>query len=445
MVEETIVGHMQRVCPTLIITTIWILSFSGKPADTAFVRYKAEFIRGYLQLHIPEVEYDYRNYFTSIPSEIALEQQEQFFREQSSRLNRIDQSKLSTTETTEYEHLLYELSFNLYRIELEKNWVKEGRNIPEGGLSQMKDHRNWYRYFIKKFTSTEISPEEVFALGEKEVARVTNEIETIRKELGFPDHQSFYEHLHHDSFFITDKRYILEGFERIDSLVRTNLNGFIGSLPVAPVYAMEWPGADANTPPGIYLNRTNTAYGKDVFQFNFSAGRYNKRAMEWLYMHEAIPGHHLQSTISRRTELQQLFLYPGNFEGWGCYVEYLGKKLGLYQDPYSYLGKWEWDLVRSARLVIDAGIHYHGWTRQQALNYWKTTIPGQDEIAEREVTRVTNWCGQALSYKVGADYIVNLKKEWVEQHKGRSTQQFHIDYLQSGVLPLTVLKKHLLS
>ena len=436
---------MQRALLTLTIATLWLLSFSGKQDETSFASYKAEFIKGYLQLDVPEVEYDYRDYFNSIPSAAALEKQATFFREQSSRIQRIDQSKLSLAERTDYEHLLYELSFNLYRLELEKAWVTGGRSIPENGLAQMNDHRHWYRYFIKKFTSTDISPEAVFALGKKEVAKVTNEIEKIRKELLFPDLQSFYKHLRQDSFYITDKREIVAGFEKIDSMVRERLPGFAGSFPVPPVYAMEWPGAGAHTPPGMYLNHTYTAYGKDVFQFNFSTGRYNRRAMEWLYMHEAIPGHHLQSTISKRTDLQRLFLYPGNFEGWGCYVEYLGKDFGLYQDPYSYLGKWEWDLVRSARLVIDAGIHYYGWTRQEAIEYWKATIPGQDDIAEREITRVTNWCGQALSYKVGADFIMNLKKEWVEQHKGRSTQQFHIDYIQSGVLPLTVLKKQLLS
>lgn len=445
MAEETIIEQMESVFLRFSIATVWIITFSGKPDSTSLGKHKAEFIRGYQQLNIPEAEYDYRDYFTSIPSEAALAQQEEFFKKQSSNLKKVNLRELSSLEKSEYRHLLYEISFNLYRIELERKWVQGGRAIPEGGIAQMTDHRKWYQYFVKKFTSTEMTPEEVFAFGKKEVTRVSNEIEKIRRGLNFPNSQSFYRHLQHDSFFITDKQQIVAGFARIDSVVRTRVAGFAGSNKIPAVYTMEWPGADANTPPGIYLNRSNTAYGNDVFQFNFSSGKYNKRAMEWLYMHEAIPGHHLQSTMASRTELQKLFLYPGNFEGWACYVEYFGRDLGLYHNHYSYLGKWEWDLVRSARVVIDAGIHYYGWTRKQALEYWKGTVPGQDDIAEREVNRVTNWCGQALSYKVGADFIVNLKKEWMKQHKGRFTQQFHIDYLQSGVLPLTVLKKHLLS
>src|SRR5205085_9502863 len=109
------------------------------------------------------------------------------------------------------------------------------------------------------------------------------------------------------------------------------------------VYPVEWGDAGPNTPPGIYLNHEFNSYGKDVFQFNFYGNRYNIRAVEWLYMHEAIPGHHLQFSIRNRGQtdsIQELFLYPGNFEGWACYVEYEGKKLGLYTDEYSYLGKW---------------------------------------------------------------------------------------------------------
>jgi uncharacterized protein (DUF885 family) len=151
----------------------------------------------------------------------------------------------------------------------------------------------------------------------------------------------------------------------------------------------------------------------------------------------------LQATLRKETPLQQLFLYPGNFEGWGCYVEYYGKELGLYKDVYCYLGKCEWDLVRSARLVLDAGIHYYGWSHQQALAYWNATIPSQHEIAEREVSRVTNWPGQTLSYKVGAACIMQLRKAWQERHQGRSVVGFHKWFMQMGNCPLVVLKNNL--
>ena len=173
--------------------------------------------------------------------------------------------------------------------------------------------------------------------------------------------------------------------------------------------------------------------------------QFNRRTIEWVYMHEAIPGHHLQSSFAKLNELQETFLYPGNFEGWACYVEYFGKQLGLFQDIYTELGKWEWDLVRSARLVLDVGIHYYGWSQEKALQYWKQTIPNQLDIAEREITRVTNWPCQALSYKIGADYIFKLRAQWINDTKHESNAQFHNWYLSNSNRPLVILKNHLSS
>src|SRR6185437_9216237 len=104
-----------------------------------------------------------------------------------------------------------------------------------------------------------------------------------------------------------------------------------------------------------------------VFYYNFSGGRYDRRAMEWLFLHEAIPGHHYERTLPRPSgpapRFRALFSYPGYTEGWGAYSEDLGRELGLYDDPYAYLGKLQWDLVRSARVVIDVGIHDEGWSK----------------------------------------------------------------------------------
>lgn len=406
--------------------------------------YANRFVSGYRLLHIPELEYDYHDYFASIPSLERVQQQQQFFERERDSLTRYKRLTLAAAERVVYDHLLYEIDLNLERVKLETKWITNGRKTPEGGLHALADYRSWYAYFVKRYTTSIITPDEVYSMGEAEVKRVKKEITQLQSALGFKDSASFYNHLGREEFYITDKQQVIKGFGQIDSTVRKHLPQFIGTPGVPAVFAMEWPGAGASTPPGIYLNRSYNAYGKDVFQFSFYNRRYNKRAMEWLYMHEAIPGHHLQFSLQKQnTELQDLFLYPGNFEGWGCYVEYFGKELGLYKDPYSYLGKWEWDLVRSARLVIDAGIHYHGWTREQALNYWKATIPGQDEIAEREVTRVTNWPCQALSYKVGADRIFKMQTAWQHKNQDKAKKEFHRLFLSYGRVPLAVIEKNI--
>ncbi len=402
-----------------------------------------DFIKDYTRLNIPELQYDYRQYLSKIPAADMLDEQEVFFDSIQKKISGHKHTFMSDDDRIIYDHLGYEITNNKQRIRLQKEWLNKGRKTPEGGLYQLG--KNYYTWTIKQYTSVDITPEEVYALGELEVRKVKKEIAAIQKQMGYTDSASFYQHLNSSEYYITDKQALLKEFERVDSMVRIHLPQFIGIKYIPAIHAMEWPGATAQTPPGMYLNRSNNAYGKDVFQFNFFTKRYNKRAIEWLYMHEAIPGHHLQfSTAKQSTPFEDLFYYPGNFEGWGCYVEYFGKYVGLFQEPYSYLGKWEWDLVRSARLVIDVGIHYYGWSREKALTYWKQTIPNQNDIAEREVTRVTNWPGQALSYKVGAAQIFKMQDAWEKKYPGRPLQEFYQRFLIMGRLPLSVIQKNII-
>lgn len=406
----------------------------------------SRFAEGYQSLRIPEFSYDYKDYFNTIPALEKLRQQELFFQEQQKALGAISGATLSLKEKIERDHLRYETAFNLERIALETDWVKEGRRLPLAGLSGMKDHERWYRFFIQRYTGLERLPEDIMSLGKAEVARVQKEIGKIREGAGFRDSATFYTYLRSDTFFLDTREEVLRAFARTDSIIRTQLGKFVGKAEIPPIFAMEWPEANANTPPGIYLNAEDNPYGRHVFQYNFYGGRYNRRAIEWLYMHEAIPGHHLQFSLRKKDgadALQYLFLYPGNFEGWGCYVEYYGKELGLYADPFSELGKWEWDLVRSARLCIDAGIHQYGWSQAKALEYWRREVPGQEQIAEREITRVTNWTAQALSYKAGADCILELRRKMEEKYGARFDEaRFHRTYLSFGMRPLEVIKQN---
>lgn len=421
-----------------------VLFLGGKPGDTPFMQALKNFIQDYRKLDIPPFTFDYTEYFSSIPPAEQLQKQKTFFEKQKAIFAGLKPVEAKGPERLSFLQVLYEINFNLQRIKLEEEWVKSGRNMPSGGLHSLNNYKEWYLFFIKKYTSLDKSAEEVMAFGKTEVERVKKEIEKIMESEGFKDSASFYNHLKQTSFYITDKQQLIKHFGKIDSIVRSHLSEFTGQSSAPPVYAMEWPNAGGGTPPGIYLNRIDNPYGKDVFQFNFYRQHFNKRAAEWLYIHEAIPGHHLQFTFDKhRKALDELFIYPGNFEGWACYVEYYGKDLGLYNDPYSYLGKWEWDLVRSARLVLDAGIHYYGWSREEALAYWKANITGQDEIAEREITRVTNWVAQALSYKLGADYIFRIKEQWQKENPGKPLSDFHRSYLEAGRAPLPIIAQAL--
>ena len=141
--------------------------------------------------------------------------------------------------------------------------------------------------------------------------------------------------------------------------------------------------------------------------------------------------------------MQQLFFYLGFAEGWGAYAEELGKDLGAYKTPYDELGKWEWDIVRSVRVPLDVGLNYYGWTDQQALDFWKKSIRGQDDIAMREIARIRRWPAQVVTYKYGALQILHWKQE-LRQKQGDqfNIKDFHDRVLDHGSLPLFMVKEN---
>lgn len=437
--------------PTVLslVLVLGSLFWDGAP-PLSFNEFAGTFRAGYNKLNSTIYTLDLHDRLRSGAHKEGLDRQERFFNDQAAALATFDRGELSAADQLLFDLMAFEIDLNKGRIGLEQRWNANGRAIPERSLFELPEHAAWYSYFVRFFTGTDITPEEVFALGVSETDRCTKEIQAIRTELGFTDSASFQEHLSDQRFYITDKQKVLNGFARIDSTVRVHLPDFVGAMDVPAVRAEEWPEAGPNTPPGIYRGTVDSALSSYVFQFNFYGGRYNDRAMSWLYMHEAIPGHHLQvvQPINATSgDLREDLFYSGTAEGWACYVEYYGADLGLYTDPYQRLGKWEWDLVRSVRLVMDAGIHYYGWSHAGALDYWKAHVPGQDEIAEREVKRVTNWAAQALSYKVGASRIQAMRDRYEAECAKNGTRpdvvRFHRAFLDMGRVPIAVVERNI--
>jgi uncharacterized protein (DUF885 family) len=417
---------------------------SGGPAQS-FNEVLHAFEQGYTELGIDIPSFDYRDELRSIPGPAALEAQDAFFAKTRAALAGIPRGSLSPEEQVSYDHLLYEIEYNSRRIALSKEWRTSDHAIPAGGLSTLP---GWYAQRITRFTNVEITPEELFAFGEKEVARVKDEIRRIQNQLGYADDpQRFQQSLQKEEFLLREKNQILDRYAEINRIVKSNLYKLFSDTAVSEIAFMEWPGADRFTPPGYYSPQGDNAYGMPVFHFNFHDGTHNVRAMEWLFMHEAVPGHHYQWWMRNQAKPQpsyrSLFSYSGNFEGWAAYVEYHGKTLGLYSDPYSELGKWEWDLVRSTRILIDVGIHHYGWTYDKAMECWKSHITGQDHIAEREIIRCTNWPGQALSYKVGAWKIQEMADRLRMSQPDFDIKAFHRQYLAFGQVPLEVIEMHI--
>jgi uncharacterized protein (DUF885 family) len=431
---------LRKIILHINLILFYCLSTQAIAQNAAFLNFSQDFIKEHSRLNLAEVGLDYKANFSNIKNNEELSKQELFFKNYQGKIKPILKENLNLHELIRLSQINYECSLNLERIALEKKWNNAGRKIPEGGLYAMENHKEWYSYLVKFFTSVNITPEKVFEYGQSEVDKLKKEIALTKTQLGFTNDERYYTFLKSDTFFLSDKNKILKRYAYIDSIVRKNYKVLFPEHQIAEVGCMEWPDAGANTPPGIYLNKENNPYGKDVFQFNFYGSKHNVRSMEWLYMHEAIPGHHFQFTAKtglKNEPLKNHFYYFGNSEGWACYIEDLGKEIGLYQNPYSYLGKLEWDLVRSTRLVMEVGIHYYGWSFDKAMQYWKDNIKGQDEIANREINRITNWAGQALCYKIGAKAI----KEIIELEKtdGVAIKNAHGFILNHGDVPLQCL------
>ena len=208
-----------------------------------------------------------------------------------------------------------------------------------------------------------MTPDRIYQFGLGEVERVKSHIETIRKETGLSEDE-FYKHLNDPSFFISNPEVVQQSFERTKAIVYSNLQKIFVKTKIPDLKIERGESKQLAQTPGYYDSNT--------FYYNLFDKPYNKRQLDWLFIHEAVPGHHYQSSIIAQTkvsDVQNLFFYMGFAEGWGAYAEELGKDLGVYKTPYDELGKWEWDIVRSVRVPLDVGLNYYGWTDQQALEF----------------------------------------------------------------------------
>ena len=237
--------------------------------ETVFETLCKDLVQKREQLSLPTVSLDYKVNFSNIKNNEELIKQEIFFKDFLQKLKTISTKEFTLHELIRYSQLNYEFNLNLERIALEKKWNDTGRKIPEGGLHSMENYKEWYSYLVKFFTSVNITPEKVFEYGQSEVDKLKKEIAKTKTQLGFKTDGAYYRYLKSDTFFIADKDLILKKYAAIDSTVRKNYKTIFPEYEIPQIGCMEWPDAGPSTPPGIYLNRDNNAFGKDVFQFNF--------------------------------------------------------------------------------------------------------------------------------------------------------------------------------
>ena len=298
-------------------------------------------------------------------------------------------------------------AFNQLLVFMETDYIPNAASSI--ALSDMPDGTNWYNHRVKQFTTSSLTANEIHELGLSEVKRIRAEMDKVIADSGFEGSFSEFTHfLRTDKqFYMTSAEDLLRGYRDIAKRADPELAKLFGTLPRLPYGVIAIPDYAAKSQTTAYYWGGSNKTGRAGY---FYANTYalNTRPtweMEALTLHDAMPGHHLQISISQELPethpLRQNLSYTGFVEGWGLYAESLGTEMGFYTDPYNRFGQLSYEMWRAVRLVVDTGMHMFGWDRQRAIDFFASNTAKSLHDIEVEIDRYISWPGQALAYKLG--------------------------------------------
>jgi uncharacterized protein (DUF885 family) len=321
----------------------------------------------------------------------------------------------------------------------------------EIAASALPDGEAWYAWAVRESTTTDLTPKQIHEIGLAEVRRIRAEMDEVIRSAGFKG--SFEEFL---TFLRTDPRFYFEKPEDLVTAYREickradpELVKLFGRLPRLPYGVDVIPEYAAKSQTTAYYSQGSLAAGRPGM---YSVNTYDLKSrpryeMEALSLHEAVPGHHLQVSLAQEIEgiptWRRYDDYTAYVEGWGLYAESLGEEMGFYQDPYSKFGQLTYEMWRAVRLVVDTGMHALGWSREQAIDYFKANAGKAEHDIVVEIDRYIVVPGQALAYKIGELKIKELRA-YAEKELGAKfdVRAFHDEVLGRGALPLDLLEKN---
>jgi uncharacterized protein (DUF885 family) len=327
-------------------------------------------------------------------------------------------------------------------------------NAPaEDGAWKHPDGDAFYAERLAFYTTTDLSPEDVHNIGLREVARVHEEMRGIMKQVGFTgDLKAFMQFMREDPRFYYSnddsgrERYLREAAAYIDAM-RARLPDYFGLLPKADIVVKRVePFRERAAGKAFYQTPPEDASRPGIYYANL----YDMRSMpsyqmEALAYHEGIPGHHMQRAISVELEdipeFQKYATFTAFTEGWGLYTEQLAMEMGFYEDAYADFGRLAMELWRAARLVVDTGLHYKRWTREQAIQYLVDNTPNSEYDATKAIERYAAMPGQATAYMIGKLKILELRAKAQEAlGDDFDIRGFHDEILKDGPVPLSIME-----
>ena len=359
-----------------------------------------------------------------------------------------DKKRLTAAYTKMVNEVVKSSYKKLYDF-MQKEYLPKART--SSGVSAVPNGAAYYASLAKYYTTTDMTPDQIFELGQKEVARIRAEMERVKEQVGFKgDLKAFFKQITEGEAKLrpfTKPEQVIANFNAIHEKMKPFLAKQFDLVPKTP-FEVRRTEAFREASASAEYNQGNPEQNRPgIFYTPIpDVKKYNVFQDESLFLHEAIPGHHyqimLQAEDGSLPKFRRYLWYSAYGEGWALYTEGLGKDLGLYTDLYQYFGRLGGEMHRAIRLVVDVGLHAKGWTREQAIKYDLDNEADSEDNIIAEIERYMAIPGQALSYKVGEQKILQLKNQAMTALGTKfNIQKFHNEVLNDGCVPLAILEK----
>ena len=316
------------------------------------------------------------------------------------------------------------------------------------GISDVPNGKEWYEYLARYHTTTNLTPDEIHEIGLREVAKIRAEMEDIIEQVGWEgDFNSFLQYLRTDPrFYYETGEELLQAYRAMSKEIDAYMPTLFNKLPRAPYGVIPIPMESAPFTTTAYYNAPSAGRPGYYYANLYMPEVRPKYEIPVLSVHEAVPGHHHQIALAQEMEnvpnFRKYLSITAFVEGWGLYSEQLGESMGIYDDPYDKFGQLTYDMWRAVRLVVDTGMHYKDWSREDAVNLFLENTAKTEQDINNEVDRYIAWPGQALAYKIGQLKIMELRDKSKEAlGDDFDIKDFHDHILSFGSIPLNILEE----